>query len=107
MTFQDSFYRSIIPGVVSVAAGLVLVLLLLFFLLSYYVKPIYRMLSALENYTQNAQKYMCTFDGNDQLAALNGQIAEVVEENIELRRRVKSLRDEREKLIEAVQSVQE
>ena len=27
MTFQDSFYRSIIPGVVSVAAGLVLVLL--------------------------------------------------------------------------------
>lgn len=107
MTFQDSFYRSIIPGVVSVAAGLVLVLLLLFFLLSYYVKPIYRMLSALENYTQNAQKYMCTFDGNDQLAALNGQIAEVVEENIELRRRVKSLRDEREKLIEAVQSVLE
>ena len=61
----------------------------------------------MENYTQNAQKYMCTFDGNDQLAALNGQIAEVVEENIELRRRVKSLRDEREKLIEAVQSVQE
>ncbi len=107
MTFQDSFYRSIIPGVVSVAAGLVLVLLLLFFLLAYYVKPIYRMLSALENYALNAQRYMCTFEGNDQLAALNSHIGDVVEENIELRRRVKSLRDEREKLIEAVQSVQE
>ena len=32
MAFQDSFYRSIIPGIVSVAAGLVLVLLLLFFI---------------------------------------------------------------------------
>ncbi len=107
LSFQDSFYRSIIPGIVSVGAGLVLVLLLFFFLLSYYVNPIYRMLAGLENYVLNAQKYTCTFDGNDQMSALNDRITDVVEENIELRRRVKSLRDEREKLIEAVQSVQE
>ena len=107
LSFQDSFYRSIIPGIVSVGAGLVLVLLLLFFLLSYYVNPIYRMLAGLENYVLNAQKYVCTFDGNDQMSALNDRITDLVEENMELRRRVKSLRDEREKLIEAVQSVQE
>lgn len=106
-TFQASFYRSIIPGIVSVGAGLVLVLLLLFFILSYYANPVYRMLSCLQGYTVRGEKYMCTVDGDDQMALLNDQIAEVVEENIELKRRVKSLRDEREKLIEAVQSVQE
>ena len=107
LTFQDSFYRSIIPGIVSVGAGLVLVLLLMFFIRSYYVSPVYRMLAALEDFTLRNQKYMCSFDGNDQMAALNSQITEVTEENVELRRRVKSLRDERERLIEAVQSVQE
>lgn len=107
LTFQDSFYRSIIPGIVSVGAGLVLVLLLMFFIRSYYVSPVYRMLAALEDFTLRNQKYMCSFDGNDQMAALNSQITEVTEETVELRRRVKSLRDERERLIEAVQSVQE
>ena len=107
MTFQDSFYRSIIPGIVSVGAGLVLVLLLLFFILAYYVNPVYRMLSALQNYTLTGSRYRCSFEGNDQLAALNDGIADVVEENVELRRRTKALRDEREKLIEMVQSVQE
>lgn len=107
MTFQDSFYRSIIPGIVSVGAGLVLVLLLLFFILAYYVNPVYRMLSALQNYTLTGSRYRCSFEGNDQLAALNDGIADVVEENVEFRRRTKALRDEREKLIEMVQSVQE
>lgn len=107
MAFQDSFYRSIIPGIVSVAAGLVLVLLLLFFILAYYANPVYKMLSSLQNYTLTGAKYRCSFEGNDQMAALNEQIADLVEENVELKRRNKALRDDKDKLIEAVQSVQE
>lgn len=93
LTFQDGFYRSIIPGVVAVGAGLVLVLLLLFFMIVYYVNPLFRMLAGLDSYRTSGQRYSCTFEGNDQLASLNDGIAEIIEENIELRRRNKSLRD--------------
>ena len=43
-TFEAGFYRSIIPGVVSVGAGLLLVMLFLVFILLYYVRPLKRML---------------------------------------------------------------
>ena len=38
--FDAGFYRSIIPGAVSVCAGLLLVMLLMYFILVYYVKQI-------------------------------------------------------------------
>ena len=93
LTFQDSFYRSIIPGVVSVGAGLVLVLLLYFFITVYYADPLYKMLSGLKNYSLTGSRYNYTFDGSDQLAELNGTVSEIVEENIELKRRNKLLRE--------------
>lgn len=93
MTFQDGFYRSIIPGVVAVGAGLVLVLLLLFFMIVYYVNPLYRMLAGLDSYRNTGQRYRCIFEGNDQLASLNEGITEIVEDNIDLKRRNKVLRD--------------
>ena len=95
MTFEDSFYRSIIPGTVAVAAGLVLLFLLFYFLNVYYVTPLYRMLSGVDDYRGSRRKYHCTFDGNDQLAALNEGVTEIIEENVELRRRIKALREER------------
>lgn len=95
MTFEDSFYRSIIPGTVAVAAGLVLLFLLFYFLNVYYVTPLYRMLSGVDDYRSSRRKYHCTFDGNDQLAALNEGVTEIIEENVVLRRRIKALREER------------
>lgn len=93
LTFQDSFYRSIVPGVVSVAAGLILVLLLYFFITVYYADPIYKMLAGIKNYGMTGARYSCTFEGKDELAALNGEIADVVDENVELKRRNKLLRE--------------
>ena len=107
LTFQQSFYRSIIPGIVSVGAGLILIALLYFFISAYYVRPIYKMLASLKNYGLTGGSYNCTFDGTDQLAELNGELKEVVDENVELRRRNKYLKDERDRMIEAVESVQE
>ncbi len=106
-TFQDGFYRSIIPGMVSAAVGLLLVLLLLFFLTVYYVNPVYRMLKNLKNSILSGTKYRYTFEGNDQLAELNENIREVVEENVELRRRTRMLADENESLKDAVRSSEE
>lgn len=96
-TFECGFYRSIIPGAVAVAVGLLMVLLLLFFLLAYYVNPVYKMLNGLSNYRSFGSKYSYTFDGDDQLSELNEGITEVVGENIQLRKRIKAMRESMEK----------
>lgn len=96
-TFERGFYRSIIPGAVAVAVGLLMVLLLMFFLMVYYVNPIYRMLGGLNNYRSFGSKYSYTFDGDDQLSELNDGITELTGENIQLRKRIKAMRDSLER----------
>ena len=92
-TFQRGFYRSIIPGIVAVGVGLLLVLMLLFFIMAYYVDPLYKMLEGLNGYRSHNKKYSYTFDGDDQLAELNEGITEITMENQQLRKRVASLRE--------------
>ena len=91
-TFERGFYRSIIPGAVAVAVGLLMVLLLMFFLIIYYVNPLNRMLTGLENYRATGAKYACHFEGDDALVELNDSIREIAGENQQLRKRNKTLR---------------
>lgn len=91
-TFQRGFYRSVIPGIVAVMVGILLTIMLLFFILSYYVNPLYKMLGGLENYKSVGKKYNVTFDGDDQMRELNDSISDIAEENSQLRRRLKTLR---------------
>ena len=100
-TFQAGFYRSIMPGIVSVGVGLLLVVLLMFFIMSYYVNPICRMEDGIDNYLKFNKKYTCTVDGDDELVAINNGVSEFVEENMELNKRLAKLREERERLIES------
>lgn len=92
-TFDRGFYRSVIPSAVTLSVGLLMILLLLFFLLVYYVNPLYKMLAGLDNYRSFGKKYNYDFDGDDQLRSLNEGITEITEENLQLRRRIKTLRD--------------
>ena len=94
--FDDGFYRSLMPGVVSVSAGLILILLLLYFTLLYYVNPIYKISEGVDNYRLSSRRYKYTFDGDDQLMNINTGLTELIDENLELRGRIKSLREERE-----------
>lgn len=94
--FDAGFYRSIIPGVVSVGAGLVLILLLIYFTMVYYVIPIYKISAGIDNYRNSSKKHVYTFEGDDQLANINLGVAELIEDNLELRRRVKFLREDRD-----------
>ena len=89
-TFERGFYRSVIPGIVAVGVGLLLVVMLLFFLLAFYVDPLYRMLDGLEAYRQQDKKYTVRFDGDDQLAQLNNGITELANENRQFRSRIKT-----------------
>ena len=91
-TFERGFYRSIIPGIVAVGVGLLLVLMLLFFVLAFYVNPLYRMLDGLNAYRSNDKKYTVRFEGDDQLVELNEGISELARENQQLRRRIREIR---------------
>ena len=91
--FDQGFYRSIIPRSVAVGVGVVLVLLLMFFITVYYVNPLNRMLSAMDEYRAVGRRYSYTFEGDDQLAELNAGITELAEENRQLRRRIKALKE--------------
>lgn len=92
--FDAGFYRSIMPGVVSVGAGILLIFLLFYFTMSNYVNPIYRMSSGIDQYRMNGHRYSNNFDGDDQLANINAGITELIEENIELKKRIKVLKNE-------------
>lgn len=92
-TFQQGFYRSIIPGMVAVGVGLLLILMLLFFLMVYYVNPLYKMLSGLDHYRAYNKKYNYDFEGDDQLKELNAGITQLIGENQLLRKRLSDIRD--------------
>lgn len=92
-TFDNGFYRSIIPGIVAVGVGLLLLLMLLFFILSYYVNPINKMLTGLSNYKSFNKRYTYEFDGDDQLRELNDDITQIADENQQLKKRIASLRN--------------
>ena len=93
--FDEVFYRSMMPGVVSVGAGILLIFLLFYFTMSNYVNPLCRMSDGIDQYRQTGHRYSGTFDGDDQLANINAGITELIEENIELKKRIKALKDER------------
>ena len=87
-SFDDSLYRSLTPGIVSISAAIALCLLLLFFILVFYVRPLSRMLRGMDNYRRFSNPYTNVFDGNDQLQDLNNGIADLIDENISLKRRL-------------------
>ncbi|MGM9763885.1 MAG: hypothetical protein ACI3ZQ_07695 [Candidatus Cryptobacteroides sp.] len=91
--FDESFYRGITPALVAVGAGLLLILLLLFFILTDYVKPIYKISEGIDNYRSIARPYNYTFDGDDQLKNISNGVADLIDENIELKKRIRALKD--------------
>ncbi len=92
-TFERGFYRSVIPSAVAISVGVMLVLMLLFFILVFYVNPIYKMVAALNNYRSLGKAYTYEFEGDDQLCQINEGIREITGENLQLRKRIKGLRE--------------
>ena len=95
LNFDAGFYRSIIPGVVCVCAGLLLVMLLLYFTLANYVNPIYKIAEGINSYRSSGKRYGFMMEGEDHLADINAGVTELVEENIELKQRVKNLKEDK------------
>ena len=90
--FDSGYYRSIMPGIVTAGVGLVLVLMLLFFLPFYYVRPLNRIAAALKLHSTQNRKYTVDFEGDDQLKQINDGIRSLSEDNDQLRRRITALK---------------
>ena len=99
--FDQGFSRSMMPVVAAVTVGVLLVLLLMFFIISYYVNPLNRMLAGLDDYRSMGRRYGYAFEGDDQLADLNQGITELTEENRQYRRRIKLLKETQSRSEEA------
>lgn len=95
INFDNSFYRSIVPGIVCICAGLLLVVLLMYFTISNYVNPIYKIAAGLTAYKSSGKRYGNVMEGNDHLADINADVTEIIEENIELKHRVKNLKEDK------------
>lgn len=92
-TFDRGFYRSIIPGIVAVGVGILLVLLLLFYVLVYYANPLLKMQRSLKDYLTMGKSYNYDFEGDDEIRSLNASISDLTVENRQLKKRINGFRE--------------
>jgi signal transduction histidine kinase len=81
---SDSFYRSLMPCVVSVGVGIVLVILFVYFINFYFINPILMISKGISNYVTNKKSYNVTLDNTDELQDLNQNVADLVDINKKL-----------------------
>lgn len=85
---KDSFYRSIMPGVVAVAAGIILVILFNYFLNIFIIKPIIKINDGIKKYNECNKMYDVTVPSDsDQISQLNKSIKELIYDNKTLKRK--------------------
>ena len=87
MTMSESFYRSIMPGVVTVVMGIILVFLFNYFINFYFVNPLLRISEGISDYIQRKKSYNVTVENDDELKDLNDNVKELVESNKKLSKR--------------------
>lgn len=78
---SESFYRSIMPGVVAVSIGLMLVLLFNYFVNFYFISPLLKMIEGIKNYISYRKSYNVNIDSDDELTDLNSNIREIIDAN--------------------------
>lgn len=80
-SMTDSFYRSIMPGVVAVIAGIVLIILFNYFLNYYFVNPMLNITRGISEFLQRRKPYFVKIDSDDEMSELNENVKELVETN--------------------------
>lgn len=78
---QEGFYRSIMPGIIAVAAGLVLVLLFNYFINLYFITPVMLISKGIKNYRAHKKTYTVQFDNDDEIQELNSDVKSILDEN--------------------------
>ena len=77
----ESFYRSIMPGVVAVIVGIVLVFLFNYFINMYFVNPFLKMSGGIADYINRRKSYTLVIENDDELKDFNENVKELIETN--------------------------
>ncbi|OJV18814.1 MAG: hypothetical protein BGO30_03300 [Bacteroidetes bacterium 41-46] len=83
---QEGFYRSIMPGVIAVGAGILLVLLFNYFINLYFITPLLLISRGLKSYKEFNKSYNVKFDNDDELQELNNEIKSLADEHKNLKK---------------------
>lgn len=78
---NESFYRSIMPGVIAVSIGLILVILFNYFVNYYFISPLLKIRNGLKNYIAYQKTYNINLENNDELRDLDDNIKEMIDTN--------------------------
>jgi hypothetical protein len=80
-TLNDSFYRSIMPGVVAISIGLILVLLFNYYINFFFISPILKIIKGIKNSLDYNKSYNISVENDDELGELNDIIKEIADTN--------------------------
>jgi HAMP domain-containing protein len=69
------------PGIIAVAAGLVLVLLFNYFINLYFITPLMLISKGIKNYRAHKKTYTVQFDNDDEIQELNSDVKSILDEN--------------------------
>ncbi len=82
---QDGYYRSIMPGIIAVTAGIVLVLLFNYFVNLYFISPVLLISKGIKCYRENRKSYNVKFDNDDEIQEINNEVKSIIDENKKLK----------------------
>lgn len=80
----DSFYRSIMPGVVAVTIGMILIFLFNYFINLYFISPLIKISKGIKDFLLYRKSYNYTDINDDDLRDLSQNVKDLIEANREL-----------------------
>jgi HAMP domain-containing protein len=73
-----SFYRTVVPLIVAVTAGLLLIMLFNYFINFYFINPVLKIVRGIEEYSASKQPYSVKIDTGDEINDLNREIKSLI-----------------------------
>ncbi len=80
-SLQDNFYRSLMPGLISVLLGFIMVLLFNYFLNHYLINPLLKISHGIKGYLSFNKNYDVKIESQDELAELNECVKDIIDIN--------------------------
>lgn len=84
-SLEKSVYKTITPSILTQIVALLVVLMLYFFVDTYYTKPVVKINRGVKNYIKNTIPYRVKIEEKSELMELNNSIIELVENNKKLK----------------------
>lgn len=87
-SLQDSFYRSLMPGFISVLFGMIIAMLFNYFLNFSLINPLLKITEGIKSYRKTGKAYEVKVDSDDELEELNDTVKDIIDLNQSYRKRL-------------------